>query len=67
MRLIAIVVILIVVLIYVLQNSEVVSVKFLFWNTEVSKAVLSLGTFLGGVVVGFLAFALAKFRKSRKS
>lgn len=66
MGFIVIVVILSVVLIYVLQNSEVVTVRFLFWNAEVSKAVLSLGTFLGGVVVGFLAFALARFKKVRK-
>ena len=40
---------------FVAQNAEVVEVQFLFWKTQASRALVLLGTFAVGLVVGWLA------------
>jgi uncharacterized integral membrane protein len=42
------------VLLFILQNVEVVAVRFLFWHLMLSLAVLLLGTLGVGVVIGLL-------------
>jgi uncharacterized integral membrane protein len=39
---------------FVAQNAEVVEVQFLFWKTQASRALVLLGTFALGLVVGWL-------------
>jgi uncharacterized integral membrane protein len=39
---------------FVAQNAEVVEVEFLFWKTRASRALVLLGTFAVGLVVGWL-------------
>ena len=46
--------------IFVVQNAEVVQVRFLFWSTQASRALILLGTFVLGVVVGWLSTWLLK-------
>ncbi len=39
---------------FVVQNAEVVEVRFLFWSTEASRALVLLGTFIFGLISGWL-------------
>jgi lipopolysaccharide assembly protein A len=41
--------------IFVVQNTQVVGVRFLFWKAEASRILVLLGTFAVGFVVGWLA------------
>ena len=40
--------------IFVAQNTEVVSVRFLFWTLQMSRIILIAGMFRIGCIVGFL-------------
>ena len=40
---------------FVVQNSEVVDVTFLFWKAQASRAIVLLGAFLLGIVVGWVS------------
>ena len=50
---------------FVLQNTQVVEVRFLFWQTEASRALILAGTFALGLVSGWLTRWLPK--KGRKA
>jgi len=52
------------VLIFILQNTEVVNLKFLFWQLTLSRALLLLLVFVCGLATGLLFGALA--RRPRK-
>jgi uncharacterized integral membrane protein len=49
------------IVLFTLQNSEVVSVNFLWWKLEMSRVLLILITFLVGFLTGYIT------RSSRKS
>ena len=51
------------VLIFVLQNTEVVEVKFLLWTKSMPRALTLLLTFLIGLAAGWLG---TTFRRKRK-
>jgi uncharacterized integral membrane protein len=53
-------------LIFVLQNTQVVEVKFIAWTVSMSRALLLLGTLVVGLVLGWLFKALTS-RKARSS
>jgi putative membrane protein len=40
--------------VFILQNAEVVEVRFLFWGTEASRAIVLLVTFFMGLACGWL-------------
>ena len=40
---------------FIVQNSDVVQVRFLFWGTQASRALVLLGAFILGVIVGWVA------------
>ncbi len=46
--------ILLTIIIFTFQNIETVSISFLFWNVEVSRALLMLFCFLSGILVASL-------------
>lgn len=50
------------VIVFVLQNTDVVEVKFLVWTKSMSRALILLLTFLIGLVAGWLG---TRFRKRR--
>lgn len=53
------------VLIFVMQNIQVVEVKFLTWTVTMSRALMLLATFLAGVVSAFvLKIPISKKKKS---
>lgn len=48
------------VVIFTLQNSEVVAINFLFWRIEMSRVILILVTLLIGFLLGYI------FQRARK-
>ena len=46
------------VIIFVLQNTDVVSVAFLIWQIQASRVIIYLSIFLIGALVGWLARSL---------
>jgi uncharacterized integral membrane protein len=65
-RFITIIVLIAIVLIYVLYNTQSVGVKFLFWETKAPKALITLGAFLAGIILGFVLAKIDQFNKERK-
>lgn len=45
---------------FVVQNAEVVEVRFLFWSTEASRALVLIGTLIFGLISGWLTGWLHK-------
>ena len=39
---------------FIVQNAQVVEVRFLFWRTEASRALVLLGIFILGLISGWL-------------
>jgi len=64
-RVITLIVLVSVMLIYVLYNTQPVGVKFLFWEAEVSKALITLGSFLAGIILGFIIAKIDQFNRDR--
>jgi uncharacterized integral membrane protein len=58
-------ILLITIIAVIFQNIETVSVSFLFWNMEVSRALLMLFCFFSGALVTFL-FTIGKSRTNKK-
>ena len=40
---------------FIIQNSEVVQVRFLFWGTQASRAIILLGAFILGIILGWVS------------
>jgi uncharacterized integral membrane protein len=53
-KLVAIVIVSVVALIVVLQNTEVTQARILFWNLPMSRALLLILTFVLGFAIGIL-------------
>ncbi len=49
-------------LIFALQNFQVVELRFLVWKLEMSRALMILGVFGGGVAVGSLVSNIRRIR-----
>ena len=43
------------VIVFVLQNIQVVEFRFLFWKVSMTRALMFFATFLVGIMVGWLA------------
>ena len=56
-------VLLVLVLVFVLQNTDVVSIHFFFWKATLSLAIVLIGSVAFGLVTGWL---MARFRPKRK-
>ncbi|MCW3804197.1 lipopolysaccharide assembly protein LapA domain-containing protein [Plebeiibacterium marinum] len=54
------------VVVFSVQNAEVVPIKFVIWEGEVSLAILLILTFLLGLIVGAIYYAV-RIRKSKKN
>jgi len=64
--LITIMVVVIIIGIYVVGNIPPVEVRFLFWETQISKAVLTLVPLMAGIILGFVIAQIDRFKKERK-
>jgi uncharacterized integral membrane protein len=65
-RVITLLILIAIILIYVAYNTQPVGVKFLFWETQISTALVTLGTFLAGIILGFIIAKIDQFNKQRK-
>ena len=54
------------ILIFILQNSEQVPIRFLGWTFSLSHALLVLILLLVGFIFGYLASSLQKMKKTAK-
>ncbi len=52
--------------IFALQNTEVIQVKFVLWVIEGSLALILMVTFLVGVLVGYLASIPGRIKMKKK-
>ena len=43
-----------IVIVFVIQNTQVVDVRLLAWKVSMSRALMLLGTFLMGIIAGWL-------------
>jgi uncharacterized integral membrane protein len=64
--LITFIIVVIMIGIYVVSNIQPVEVKFLFWETQVSKALLTLVPLMAGIILGFVIAQIDRFKKERK-
>jgi uncharacterized integral membrane protein len=64
-RLIAILVLLVILIIFIVQNTGPVSLRFLFWRDFVSLVVIILASFAVGVLLGFV-FGRVRVRRRVK-
>jgi lipopolysaccharide assembly protein A len=54
------------VLIFLAQNIQVVTVSFLFWEISMSRAVLIFFTLLIGFIIGWFLNSYLSYRKDKK-
>jgi uncharacterized integral membrane protein len=54
------------VLIFVAQNIEVVTVRFLFWEISMSSAILLFFSLLIGFIIGWFLNSYLSYRKDKK-
>ncbi len=52
-------------LVFIVQNTQVVQVKFLIWTMSMSRGIVLLGTFLMGVVVTLLVKLAARSKRTK--
>jgi putative membrane protein len=45
---------------FIVQNAEVVQVRFLFWSAQASRAIILMGTFILGIIVGYISGRVRK-------
>lgn len=64
-KIIGLVIFLVLLLIFVIQNTQAVAIKFLFWEWSTSLAVLVLLTFGIGFLLGRVSFILRPKNKKR--
>ena len=65
-RVITLLILIAIILIYVAYNTQPVEVKFLLWETQISKALVTLGSFLVGIILGLIIAKIDQFSKERK-
>jgi len=53
-KVIVILILLVIALMFILQNSKVVTIQLLFWTVSASRIIMILGLLFIGFVVGFL-------------
>jgi uncharacterized integral membrane protein len=49
---------------FVVQNADVVQVRFLFWSAQASRAIVLLGAFILGIIVGWVSGRVLKRESS---
>ncbi len=64
--LITIMIVVIIIGIYVVNNIQPVEIKFLFWETQISKALLTLVPLMAGIILGFVIAQIDRFKKERR-
>jgi len=66
LKLISIIVVLLIFALFVVQNAQVVTVSFLFWKIESSRAIVLITTFVFGLFSGLIFTRIFK-RKNKEN
>jgi uncharacterized integral membrane protein len=66
-KLIGIIVLLVIIVIFAIQNTQAVAIKFLFWGIETSAVLSILVSFMIGFLVGWLVFWAGTGRKKEEA
>ena len=53
-------------LVFTVQNTEIVEVQFLFWSVGMSRAILLLGVFAAGLALGWIVSGLRHGHREAK-
>jgi len=64
-RLTLVMILLLIVVTFTLQNTELVNIQFLLWNFEISRALLIFLVFTVGVLLGLFTASLQRHREKR--
>lgn len=64
-KLLTAIVLLILVLIFIFQNTQMVTIQFLAWQVETARGVMALVILLIGVIIGWLGRGQWAHRKKR--
>ena len=59
-KLVSVIVVLFVFALFVVQNAQVVTVSFLFWKIEASRAIVLMATFVLGLISGLVLSKIFK-------
>lgn len=62
-KLVGVIVVLFVFALFVVQNAQVVTVGFLFWKIEASRAIVLMATFVLGLITGLVVSKIFKRKK----
>jgi uncharacterized integral membrane protein len=65
-RVITLIVLIAIIIVYVAYNTQPIGVRFLCWETQVSTALVTVGAFLAGIILGFIIAKIDQFNKQRK-
>lgn len=57
---------LILIVIFTVQNAAVVTVNILFWKLEISRALLIFFVFVFGIIIGWISHSHMRHVKNRK-
>ena len=66
-KLIILLVLSLLLVIFAVQNYEVVSIQFLFWSFQTSRTIVLFGAFIIGVLVGLMAILVKGKQSSIKT
>lgn len=61
------IVVVVFVVVFSVQNAEVVTIEFAVWKGDVSLAILMILTFLMGLIIGALYYAMSIKRKTKNN
>jgi len=56
----------VIIVVFSLQNSEVIDVKFFIWKLSISRVLVILGSFVIGIVVGILMSMKKRYLSNSK-
>jgi uncharacterized integral membrane protein len=59
-KLITLLILSIMLVIFAVQNYEIVSIQFLFWSFQTSRTIILFGAFIIGILVGLIAVFLKR-------
>lgn len=65
LKLVAALLLLLMVLAFVFQNTSVISLRFLGWTLELSQALMIFGTFIAGLLLGWASIGMFRRRDKR--
>ena len=66
-KLIILLVLSVLLVVFAVQNYEVVTIQFLFWSFQTSRTIILFGSFIIGVLVGLMAAFVIKKQSQKKT